>query len=120
MIVEPVVCMILHCSRCNTPWLDNESESPALWSGLAEVAETFKRAAIRHTFGSDVGGWRRTPNERYLCEDCHIVERDEVVEKPPLSAIDEAKVLRAQTEYARQVGRVASYELLPSTPEVAR
>ncbi|MEO3869378.1 hypothetical protein ABGB18_11150 [Nonomuraea sp. B12E4] len=120
MIVEPVVSVILHCSRCNTPWLDGETETPAYWSGLAEIAETFKRAALRETYGSDVGGWRRTPNERYLCEDCFVVEGGLVVERPPLSAIEEAKVLRAQNEYARQVGKIAAYELLPSTPEVAR
>jgi hypothetical protein len=119
VIVEPVVSVILHCSRCNSPWRDDESESPALWSGMAEVAETFQRAAIRQTFGSDVGGWRRTPNERYLCEDCHIVEGGMVVEKPPLPAIDEAMVLRAQTDYARKVGKVVAYELLPETPAEA-
>lgn len=120
MIVEPVVSVILHCSRCNTPWLDGETETPAYWSGQAEIGETFQRAAVRATYGSDVGGWRRTPNDRYLCEDCHIVDGGIVVEKPPLPTIDQAKVLRAQNEYARQVGRVAAYELLPSAPEVAR
>jgi hypothetical protein len=114
VIVEPVVCVILHCSRCNTPWLDLESESPSLWTGLAEIAETFRKAS-----GSDVGGWRRTPAERYLCEDCHIVERGEVVEKPPLRPVEEAAVLRAQVEYARSVGQVAAYELLPPIPAEA-
>lgn len=111
MIVEPVVVVILHCSRCNTPWLNDESEAPALWSGLAEIAEAFQGA-----YGSDVGGWRRTLNERYLCDGCHIVEAGQVVEKPPLAAIDEATVLRAQTGYARKVGQVAAYELLPPAP----
>ena len=111
MIVEPVICVILHCSRCNTPWLDLESETPVWWKDLAEIAKAFQRAG-----GSDVGGWRRTPNERYLCEDCHIVAQGEVAEKPPPRPVEQATVLRAQVEYARRVGQMAAYELLPSPP----
>ena len=118
MIVEPVVIVILHCSRCNAPFLDGETEQPAYWSGPTLVAETFQMPG--RPFGLDINGWRRSPDGRYLCEDCHIVDHDEVVEKPPLHTIDEAKVLRAQDGYARLVGRVAAYELLPSAPEVAR
>lgn len=108
MIVEPVVSVILHCSRCNTPWLDGETETPAYWPGLADISESFRKA-----FGADVGGWRRTPNERYLCEGCHVLDGDLVVEKPPLPAIDEAKTWRAQDGYAKQYGKAIAYELLP-------
>lgn len=107
MIVEPLVYVILHCSRCNTPWRGDESEAPALWDVPAQIAETFQRAG-----GSDVGGWRRT-GERYLCEECHIVDRGEVVEREPLRPVEQATVLRAQAEYARRVGEVAAYELAP-------
>ena len=117
MIVEPVVCVILHCSRCNTPFLDGETEAPAYWDGLTLIAGVFRQA--RTPFGSDVNGWRRTPDERYLCEECHVVEGGSVVEKPPLPAIDEAKVRRAHMEYERNVGRVVAYELHPETPEEA-
>ena len=113
MIVEPLVVVILHCSRCNTPYLDGETDAPAYWDGPTLIADVFRMA--RSPFGSDVNGWRRTPDERYLCEGCHIVDGEQVVEKPPLPVIDEAKVWRAQDGYARQVGQVAAYELAPST-----
>jgi hypothetical protein len=108
VIVEPVVCVILHCSRCNTPYLDSETDAPAHWDGLTRIADVFRMAR------QDVNGWRRTSSdERYLCEVCHIVEGAEAVEKPPLPAIDEALVIRAQSEYARQVTQVVAYALAP-------
>jgi hypothetical protein len=108
VIVEPVICVILRCSRCNSPWLGLEDETPAHWKDVAQIAEAFKRAN-----GCDVGGWRRTPNERYLCEDCHIVDAGQVVEKPPLRPVEQATVLRAHTEYARRVGDMCAFELTP-------
>lgn len=109
MIVEPLVVLILHCSRCNTPWLDPDTESVVWWADVDQIADMFKRAV-----GADVYGWRRA-GDLYLCEGCHIVEGGEVVEKPPLRPVEQAAALRAQAEYARRIGEVAAYELLPQT-----
>ncbi|MFG1683544.1 hypothetical protein ACGFNP_25470 [Nonomuraea sp. NPDC049269] len=108
MIVEPLVVLILHCSRCNTPWTDPDTESPVWWADVDQIAAMFKQAV-----GADFYGWRRA-GDLYLCEDCHIVEGGEVVEKAPLRPVEQAAVLRAQTTYARRIGEVAAYELAPS------
>ncbi|MFD1546960.1 hypothetical protein [Nonomuraea guangzhouensis] len=113
MIVEPVVRVILRCSRCDTPWLDDE-EAVALWVDAAQIEKAFSKLG-----GGDFYGWRRA-GDLYLCEDCHIVDGGVVVERPPLRPVEQATVLRAQDGYARLVGRVAAYELLPSAPEAAR
>jgi hypothetical protein len=103
MIVEPVVSVILHCSRCNTPLLGSQTDTPAYWDTPESIAETFQRAA-----GKDVCGWRRV-GDRYLCEDCHTVHAGQVVEKSPPRPVEQATTQRMQHRYALQVGQLAAY-----------
>jgi hypothetical protein len=103
MIIEPVVSVILHCSRCNTALLDTETESPACWASEQTIAEEFRKAA-----GEDVVGWRRD-GDRYLCEDCHIVDGGRVVEKEPLRPVEQMTTLRMQQTYAWRVDQLTAY-----------
>lgn len=93
MIVEPLTVLVLHCSRCNTAWLDDECEEPGHWANAEHIKQAFK--------DGEYASWMKIGN-RYLCEDCwgHDRDHDVYVEYPPLKAVDEIRVLKERAAYA--------------------
>lgn len=97
MNLESVVCVILHCSRCNDWMRNDESESPVHWDSPAEVDREFNREGLINVFG-----WRRFKN-RYICYDCQSFddESGDPIENPaPLSAAEVDEIAREQASYA--------------------
>ncbi|GAA3958318.1 hypothetical protein GCM10023085_45940 [Actinomadura viridis] len=96
MILEPTLRVILHCSRCNRPFEDDDYEgSRVLWT-KEEVDKFFPADDCE-----DVQGWIRIEG-RIVCRDCWTYkdeDEDERIEKPPLPAADADKVARAQASY---------------------
>lgn len=102
MIIESVVCVILRCSRCNTPFTD-EDERPINWAP-EDLADAFPAnpdpsdddvwPAMRdwHQFG-----------DRVVCPECVYLDDDGVLyENPnPLRAAEADKVARAQALLAQ-------------------
>jgi hypothetical protein len=98
-VLETVTRVILHCSRCNGPFKDDDYDSIAFWE-QKELNEAF---SPDFSEWDDVQGWIRL-GDRYLCFDCwHYDEEDDEneqrIEKPPLPAVDADKVARDQLVY---------------------
>lgn len=93
MIVEPVTVLVLHCSRCNKPFTDYEGVAVMWWPTREVVEGAFA--------DGEYDGWVKL-GDRYLCgDDCWRRTPDGgLVEAGPLSAIDEAVVLRERAGYA--------------------
>lgn len=110
MITEAVIRVVLHCSRCNTRFTDDfdDDNTLILWDPK-ELEETFP--ADSHLPDDDAGGWKRL-GDRVLCEDCWTYDdtADEPVEKPPLPAVEDAKLNRERAAYTsvEALGRVLS------------
>jgi hypothetical protein len=106
MILEPVACLILHCSRCNTPFrddVDDDYSGVDHWPNREAILKQFKGG-----FG-EYGGWRHFDN-RYVCSRCQISngygdDQDAREVPDPLPAADADKVARVQAGYARAGGR---------------
>lgn len=98
MILEPVVWVILHCDRCNAPFLDDETNGVVGWTGSHKIQQTFQDLDGL----SDVNRWRRY-GDRYICAECQVPNEDSIpdwIENPePFRAIDTALVVRAQALY---------------------
>jgi hypothetical protein len=94
-ILETVTRLILHCSRCNTPFKDDD-DTVILWT-RKELDETFSQS---FAWDNDVQGWIRL-GDRYLCSDCWGWDdaNDEGFEYLPLPAADADKVARTQFAY---------------------
>ncbi|WP_433364201.1 hypothetical protein [Streptosporangium sp. CA-115845] len=106
MITEPVLVLILHCSRCNKPFTDYETASIVYWP-TREIAE----AAF---VGDGPDGWAKV-GDRYLCDGCWHRNRDNAaVEAGPLRAIDDVVAIRERAGYA------SSTEIGGLVEEVAR
>ncbi|MGW4422574.1 hypothetical protein [Streptosporangium sp. NPDC004631] len=90
MIVEPITVLVLHCSRCNGPWLDDECEEPGHWASREQIKQAFK--------DGEYASWMKI-GSRYLCEDCWAGDHDVCVERPPLKAVDEIRVLKERAAY---------------------
>ncbi len=118
MIVEPAVCVLLHCSRCNTVLKDSETETEIHWQGQDDIKENFGK------FGDDLdsyGGFRRF-GDRYICEDCQTTDDDgNWRERPePLTGTDEAKVLHAQLRYRATENEQSATEVVRALLDVHR
>ena len=123
MIVESVVRVILHCSRCNTPFVDDYDgdDRPILWD-QAELEKAFSddlAAGFREGF-EDVQGWIRL-DDRVLCHDCweYTEDGDQRTEKAPLPAVDAAKVTRAQARYEHRTREVTAHGRPPAEMSLA-
>lgn len=100
-VVETVTRLILHCSRCNTPFKDDDYDTVVCWEQTG-LDKTFPASFSKF---EDVQGWIRL-GDRILCFDCWTIPDDEDetrVECPPLSAADADKVAREQLIYQQQV-----------------
>jgi hypothetical protein len=98
-VLETATRVILHCSRCNTPFKDDDYECIVLWD-QEELNNAF---SSDFSEWDDVQGWIRL-GDRYLCFGCweydeEDVENEKRVEKAPLPAADADKVAREQLTY---------------------
>jgi hypothetical protein len=99
VIVEPRSVVVLHCSRCNDPFL-NENDSVALWDDKHAIEDTFHDP----DGDTDVDGWLRF-NDRYVCQGCQVDDGGQLIEDPePLPAIEEAVINRTRARYAAAMG----------------
>jgi len=100
VIIESIVQVILHCSRCNGRFRENANDE---WAGIChwdtreEIADQFNKGLGEH------GGWRRF-GDRYVCGGCQISNgygddpnAREVTE--PLPAAEADKVARVHAQY---------------------
>ncbi|TDD97581.1 hypothetical protein [Actinomadura rubrisoli] len=98
MITEAVIRVILHCSRCNTPFVDDDVApgAPILWAPT-ELVEVFPSDMNEW---DDVQGWMRV-GARVLCPGCWRSDREDALptEITALPAVDAANVVREQTGY---------------------
>lgn len=102
MIVESIVQVILHCSRCNARFREDANDEwndLCHWDSREDIAEQFNKG-----FG-EYGGWRRF-GDRYVCGGCQIsngyADDPDAREAPePLPSAEADKVARAQAGYAR-------------------
>lgn len=98
MITESVVCVILHCSRCNIAFReDHFDDGTCHWDSTDDVTAAFKKGL------GEYGGWRKF-GDRFVCSNCQITtgfaDDQNAREKPePLPAAEADKVTRAQTSY---------------------
>lgn len=100
MITETVTRVILHCSRCNAPFVDDDTEQVALWT-QDELDEAFPPDFDEWT---DCQGWIRL-EDRVLCFGCWGFENEDTddearCEIEPLPVEDAARVTREQMAYA--------------------
>jgi hypothetical protein len=102
MILETVVCQVLHCSRCNTPFrddVDDDYSGTTHWDNGEDIAEQFAKGL------GEYGGWRCF-GDRYVCSGCQISngygDDPDAREVPePLPPADADKVTRQQLAYAQ-------------------
>jgi hypothetical protein len=127
VILETVTCLVLHCSRCNTPFRDDVDDD---YSGVDHWPT---RVAILKQFHNDFaeyGGWRRF-GSRYVCSGCQISngygDDPHAREFPePLPPAEADKVTRAQAAYARTCSsargevQAAVEEIDSGSPHTAR
>lgn len=104
MITETIVCVILHCSRCNKAFRDDVADD---YSGVMHWPNP---EAITNEFNKglgEYGGWRRF-GDRFVCSRCQVSGGDsegfaddpDARENPhPLPAAETDKVARAQAGY---------------------
>jgi hypothetical protein len=106
-VLETVTRVILHCSRCNAPFKDDDDYDSIVFWEKQELNEAF---STDFSEWDDVQGWIRL-GDRYLCFGCwHYDEEDDEnekrIEKPPLSAVDADKVIRDQIPYRAEVAEL--------------
>jgi len=95
LIVEPVLVLVLHCSRCNKPFTEYETAGAMYWPSREVIDGAFAAA------GSEYDGWVKL-GDRYLCGGgCwHRTPDGGVVEEGPVRAIDDAVIVRERAGYA--------------------
>lgn len=115
MILESVVCVVLHCSRCNVAFRDDSDDDysgTAHWDNPEAIAEQFNN---EH---NEYGGWRRF-DDRYVCSDCQVSHGDSAgfADDPnareaeePLPALEADKVTRTQAGYLRDSRHVVQFD----------
>jgi hypothetical protein len=106
MIVESVVCVLLHCSRCNRVFREDandEWEGVAHFDTVADITDQFAKGL------GEYGGWRKF-GDRFVCSRCQASHGDGVGfaddtyarENPhPLPPAEADKVARAQALIAQ-------------------
>lgn len=104
MITEAVICVILHCSRCNKAFRDDvEDDFSGVmhWPNADAITNEFVKGA------GEYGGWRRF-GDRFVCSRCQVSGGDSegfaddpaARENPrPLPPAEADKVARAQASY---------------------
>lgn len=111
MITEAVIRVILHCSRCNAPFADDEYDAGTILWTQDELAKHFPKD---FSDWDDVQGWIRL-GDRVVCFACWDYaddDEDARVEKPALPAAEAAKVNRAQAVYPAAEHVVVAVESL--------
>jgi hypothetical protein len=95
MILQPLLTVVLHCSRCNEA-LKDDDDRLILWNET-ELRGLFPASMQTR---ADVFGWMRV-GDRVLCPDCWTTgEDEEPVEMPPLPAGEAHNVALFQSAYA--------------------
>lgn len=108
MITEAVVCLVLHCSRCNTVHTDEDGGDVYHWTRDGIDKAFPAEPNLESLRNPDEEGWRRF-GDRILCGDCQQWDEnaDQWREKGPLRGVEEAVAVRARLAYTRpdHVGR---------------